>query len=70
MAPTVTVAVHAARRELYDHKARQAYFGQMLDLEDWMLPVMFAQRRLQIELQTMTGPEQAEFYEHSLDGGG
>ena len=44
----LTAAVHAARRDLFEHKARQAYFGQQLDLEDWMLPVMFAQQPLRI----------------------
>ena len=32
-------AVHAARRELFEHKSRQVYFNQTMDLEDWMLPV-------------------------------
>ena len=59
----LTAAVHAARRHLYEDKARRAYFGQQLDLEDWMLPVMFAQQPLHIALRTMTGPEQAQFYE-------
>ena len=59
----LTTAVHAARRELFEDKGRQAYFGQQLDLEDWMLPVMFAQQPLHLALRPMTGPEQAEFYE-------
>jgi len=61
----LTAAVQAARRALYDAKARQAYFGQELDLEDWMLPVMFAQRPLSLALRPMTGEEQARFYEHA-----
>jgi tetratricopeptide (TPR) repeat protein len=61
----LTAAVHAARRELSDHKARQGYFGQMLDLEDWLLPVMFAQRPLSLGLRPMTGAEQAAFYEQA-----
>ena len=48
----LTAAVHAARRELFDQKARRAYFGQTLDLEDWMLPVMFAQHPLSLGLRT------------------
>jgi tetratricopeptide (TPR) repeat protein len=58
----LTGAMRAARRELYDHKARRAYFSQQLDLEDWMLPVMFAQQPLHIQLRPMTSPEQAVFY--------
>ena len=55
-------AVHAARRELFEHPGRRAYFGQQLDLQDWMLPVVFAQQPLRIELRPMTGVEQAAFY--------
>ena len=55
-------AVHAARRELFEHPARKAYFAQQLDLQDWMLPVVFAQQPLHIDLRPMTGDEQAAFY--------
>jgi tetratricopeptide (TPR) repeat protein len=61
----LTAAVHAARRHLYEDKARRAYFGQTLDLEDWMLPVMFAQQPLSLGVRPMTGPEQAEFDRHA-----
>ena len=61
----LTAAVHAGRRQLYENKARRAYFGQQLDLEDWMLPVMFTQQPLSLELRPMTGPEQAEFYDRA-----
>ncbi len=62
-------AVHAARRELYEHRGRRAYFDQELDLEDWMLPVVFGQRPLQVKLRAMTDAEQAEFFERSADVG-
>jgi tetratricopeptide (TPR) repeat protein len=58
-------AVRAARRDLYDHPARRAYFDQELDLQDWMLPVMFAQQPLQLRLQEMDDAEQAAFYERA-----
>lgn len=58
-------AVHAARRELYDHRGRRAYYDQEIDLEDWLLPVVFSQRRFQVKLRAMTGAEQAGFYERS-----
>jgi tetratricopeptide (TPR) repeat protein len=60
----LTAAVHAARRDLFEHQGRQAYFSQQIDLEDWMLPVMFVQQPLQIGLRPMTGQEQAEFFGH------
>ncbi len=61
----LTSAVRAARRDLHDHPARAAYFGQQLDLADWMLPVMFAQQRLQVALRPMDDTEQAAFFERA-----
>src|SRR5208282_903915 len=45
----LTAAVTDARRDLQEHQSRRAYFDQELDLEDWMLPVMFGQRPLRID---------------------
>jgi tetratricopeptide (TPR) repeat protein len=56
----LTAAVHAARRDLYDQKARRAYFNQELELEDWMLPVMFAQYPVSFQLRSMTDAEQSQ----------
>ena len=61
----LTAAVRAARRDLFDHPARRAYFGQQLELSDWMLPVMFAQQPLQVRLRPMDDTEQAQFYERA-----
>jgi hypothetical protein len=58
-------AVHAARRELYEHRGRQAYFNKRLDLEDWLLPVAFGQRPLRVRLREMTEAEQTSFYQRS-----
>jgi tetratricopeptide (TPR) repeat protein len=58
----LTAAVTAARRDLQEHPGRQAYFGEELCLEDWMLPVMFGQRPLRIDLKPMTDQERASFY--------
>lgn len=55
-------ASHTARRVLFDTKARHAYFDQQLELEDWVLPVVFAQRPLRIEVQEMTPARQAAYY--------
>jgi hypothetical protein len=65
----LTTAVRSARLKLYEHRERHAYFDQQLELEDWMLPVMFGQRPLQLQLRPMTGDEQATFYEHSASVG-
>ena len=57
--------MRAARRDLHDHPARRAYFGQQLDLQDWMLPVMFAQQPLHVQLRPMDDAEQAQFFERA-----
>jgi tetratricopeptide (TPR) repeat protein len=62
-------AVHAARRELYEHRGRQAYFNKQLDLEDWLLPVAFGQRPLRVRLRPMNEAEQTSFYERSATVG-
>lgn len=61
----LTAAVQAARRELFDHPARLAYFDQQLDLADWMLPVMFSQHPLKLGLRPMDDAEQAAFFERA-----
>ena len=65
----LTAAVRSARRDLYDHPARHAYFDRQMDLQDWMLPVMFAQQPLQMQLRTMDDAEQAQFYERAATVG-
>ena len=50
-------AVHAVRRDLFEHREREVYFGQKVDLQDWVLPVMFGQHMSQIRLREMVGDE-------------
>jgi tetratricopeptide (TPR) repeat protein len=59
---TPVEASHAARRSLFDVKTREGYFDQQLELEDWALPVVFAQRPLRIDLSEMTPARQAAYY--------
>ena len=37
----LSVAIRHARSELYNNKERRAYFDQNIDLEDWLLPVVY-----------------------------
>jgi tetratricopeptide (TPR) repeat protein len=62
-------ALHAARQALHDNAARQAYFDQRLDLEDWVLPVGFRQRPVQLRLRPMNDAEQAAFFQRQADAG-
>jgi tetratricopeptide (TPR) repeat protein len=56
------MAVHAARRELHENRSRRAYFDQQLELEDWLLPVVFGQRPFSMQLRPMDDTEQASFF--------
>src|SRR5258707_3311531 len=42
----LSAAIRHARTELYNHKARRAYFEQQIDLEDWLLPVVYQNQPL------------------------
>ncbi|WP_433296269.1 tetratricopeptide repeat protein [Actinoplanes sp. CA-030573] len=55
-------AAWEARRSLNDEKTRRGYFEQDLELEDWILPVVFAQRDSRLTLRPMTAAEQEVFY--------
>lgn len=56
------VAGLAMRRQLHDDKTRRGYFDMDLELEDWVLPVVFGQRDLAYELAPMSAAEQEVFY--------
>ncbi|MBL7262193.1 tetratricopeptide repeat protein [Paractinoplanes lichenicola] len=56
-------AAFEARRALHDTKARRGHFEQDFDLEDWILPVVFAQRESRLSLRPMTSPESNAFYQ-------
>lgn len=53
----IVSAIHTGRRELFDVRGRRAYFDQHLDLEDWVLPVVFSQRPVELQPQA-ADPEQ------------
>ncbi|MEU0547052.1 tetratricopeptide repeat protein [Micromonospora sp. NPDC005979] len=54
-------AMQTARRSLFDDKTRQAYFDQDLELEDWVLPVVFSQQDVRLSLSEMSAEQQARF---------
>ncbi|MCG5445689.1 CHAT domain-containing protein, partial [Micromonospora sp. NIE79] len=54
-------AMQTARRSLFDDKTRQAYFDQDLELEDWVLPVVFNQQDVRLSLSDMSVEHQVRF---------
>src|SRR6266699_119619 len=51
------VAIRHARTELYNEKQRRAYFDQRIDLEDWLLPVVYQNYPLQLQPREFTPQE-------------
>jgi tetratricopeptide (TPR) repeat protein len=54
-------ALQRARRALHGRKERSVYFGQKVDLEDWLLPVVYRNQNVDLKLRRMY-PEEQEAY--------
>ncbi len=54
-------AIRLGRKALYNDKNRKVYFNQVVELEDWLLPVVYANKAVDLRLQPFT-PEQEEAY--------
>ena len=52
-------AILGARRLLHDDKNRRAYYQYTIDLEDWILPVVYQHRRADVKLRPFTSEEWA-----------
>ncbi|ACK64557.1 Tetratricopeptide TPR_2 repeat protein [Rippkaea orientalis PCC 8801] len=58
----ITEAIRLSRLELYNNKGRQAYFNEIIDLEDWLLPVVYNNQPVNFNLREMTPEETEEYY--------
>jgi tetratricopeptide (TPR) repeat protein len=56
-------AIRRARLELHNRKGRRAYFNQTLDLEDWLLPVVYQNREQILDVREFKPEERAAYYE-------
>ncbi len=63
----LSAAIRHARTELYNHKARQAYFEQQIDLEDWLLPVVYQNQPVQVQPREFTPGERAAWFERKAE---
>ena len=54
-------AIRLGRRELWNRKTRQASYNFTIDLEDWMLPVVYSNQEVKLNLRDFT-PEEEEVY--------
>jgi tetratricopeptide (TPR) repeat protein len=60
------VAIRHARTELYNNKSRRAYFDQMIDLEDWLLPVVYQNQPVQLKPLEFTPEERSAYNKRKL----
>ncbi|PDV97939.1 tetratricopeptide repeat protein [Candidatus Chloroploca asiatica] len=62
-AADVAHAVRRARSELHADKRRRAYYRQIIELDDWLLPVVYQNAPVRLHPTPMGSEEQAAFYE-------
>jgi tetratricopeptide (TPR) repeat protein len=59
----LSAAICRARLELHSRKGRRAYFGQSIDLEDWLLPVVYQNKEQSLQVRDFSPEESAAYYE-------
>ncbi|HKX30164.1 MAG TPA: tetratricopeptide repeat protein [Blastocatellia bacterium] len=63
----LAAAIRRGRQELYNDKSRRAYFQQQIDLEDWLLPVVYQNSEVQIATRELSEAEEKEHYAKKSD---
>ncbi len=58
----LATSIRFARQELYNHKQRQAHFQYKIDLEDWLLPVVYQNQPQHLTVREFTPEEQVAYY--------
>ncbi len=56
-------AIRLSRLELFNQKQRKAYFNQTIDLEDWLLPVVYSNQPVNLNLREFTPEEEEKYWE-------
>ncbi|MFP5275410.1 tetratricopeptide repeat protein, partial [Coleofasciculus sp.] len=59
---TIREALRLGRRELFNNKGRKAYYNQTIDLEDWLLPVVYTNQPVNLNLREFTPQEEEDYY--------
>src|SRR5579864_537622 len=63
----LSIAIRHARMELYNNKERQAYFDQKIDLEDWLLPVVYQNQLVMLKPREFTQEERVTWLERKVE---
>ncbi len=56
-------AIRRGRLELYNDKRRRAYYDQTIELEDWLLPVVYLNRPVRLSTREMSAAEHRAYFE-------
>ena len=59
----ITEAIRLGRRELFNRKERKTWLNQTIDLEDWLLPVVYCNQAVNLNLREFTPQEEEKFFE-------
>ncbi|MEA5607048.1 tetratricopeptide repeat protein [Nodularia spumigena] len=59
----MTEAIRLGRLELFNDKERKAYFNKYINLEDWLLPVVYSHQVVNFNLRQFTPEEEEKYYE-------
>jgi tetratricopeptide (TPR) repeat protein len=60
---SIPEAIRLGRLELFNNKDRRAYFGQTIQLQDWLLPVVYAQGKVNLNLRSFHPEEEEKWLE-------
>ena len=63
----LTVAIRHARTELANDNERSAYFDQKIELEDWLLPVVYQNRPVTLQPREFTPDERSAWFERKAE---
>ncbi|OQW90541.1 MAG: hypothetical protein BWK79_19585, partial [Beggiatoa sp. IS2] len=61
--PIWSEAIRRARLELYNDKNRRAGYNEKIELEDWLLPVVYQQQPVTLPLRAFTVAEETAYWE-------
>lgn len=64
---SLSAAVRRVRIELANHKVRKSFFEQTIELEDWMLPVVYQNQERRLLMRELTPDEHITYKEESPD---
>jgi tetratricopeptide (TPR) repeat protein len=63
----LSIAIRHARTELYNNKERRAYFDQKIDLEDWLLPVVYQNQPVTLQPREFKPEERNAWLERKVE---